>query len=318
MSWALSLKLKAFFTEKTFYYTLAPIAALSLAVILMLISILAWKSIPILDKEGLSFITKSAWRPSETNPSLEFYGILAPLLGTLYTSAIALALATPASLALAILTTEYAPEKARGLLEAITDLMVGVPTVIYGLWGAFILAPLLKKYVMNPLYNHFSFIPLFSKQPITGESILTAGVILAVMITPFMTGLIRESINMIPWSLREAVASLGATRFECIRVLMSLLKPAVIASALLGLGRAAGETIAVSLTIGNCYGISICLFTPSYTISSLIANQFPNAGFYHYMQSALYAAGLVMLLISIAFSVVGVKLLYRWRGVLHG
>ncbi len=312
------LKHKAFFTDKVFYYTLAPIAAVSLAVILALISVLTWKSIPILRREGLSFITTSSWNPSPSNPSLEFYGILAPLLGTIYTSLIALTLATPASLAIAVLSTEYAPERVKGFLEALTDLMVGIPTVVYGLWGAYVLAPLLMKYVMQPLYKHFSFIPLFSKPPVTGESILTAGVILAVMITPFMTGLIRESMNMIPWSLREAVASLGATRFECIRVLTGLLKPAIIAAALLGLGRAAGETIAVSLTIGNCYGISICMFTPSYTISSLIANQFPNAGFYHYMSSALYAAGLVMLLISIALSIAGVKLLCKWRCMVHG
>ncbi len=305
-------------SDRVFYYTLLPFGGIVLAVFILLLGVLAWKSVPILVREGASFFTKNIWKPSETSPSMEEYGILAPLLDTLYTSLIALVLATPASLLLALLTAEYAPIRLRGVLENIVDLMAGVPTVVYGLWGAFVVAPMLREYVMKPLHEHLGFLPLFSCEPISGQSVLTAGVVLAVMITPFMTGVIREAYSMIPFSLREALASIGATRLEMIRVLLSMMKPAIMAAGLLGLGRAAGETIAVSLTIGNSFSLSPCMLRPGYTISSLIANQFPNAGFYYYMTSALYASGLTLLLMGVLLNLVGLKLMWSWRERIHG
>lgn len=181
------------------------------------------------------------------------------------------------------------------------------------MWGAFILAPLLRDYVMVPLNNYLWFIPIFSCKPTTPSTMFTAGVVLAIMVTPFITSVIREAYESIPLSYREAALGIGATKYEYVKIMLSMIKPAILAAVLLGFGRAAGETVAVSMTMGNSFSLSTCLFEPGYTISSLIANQFGNAGFYHYMTYALFGAGLILLIIGLTLNSIGLYVLMRWR-----
>jgi len=218
----------------------------------------------------------------------------------------------PLSIGFAIFIVDYAPKKLKEPLIVATDIMAGLPTILYGIWGAFVLVPFLKRFVMEPLYEHFSFIPLFSYPPLTGYSYLSAGVLLAIMVTPFACAIIREAYRMIPQVYREGAFALGLTRFEATKVLLGYIKPSILAGLLLAFGRAIGETVAVSLVVGNTFNINPSLFAPGYTISSLIANQFGNAFIYKYMPSALFAAGLALFIIGLVVNVAGLLLLRRW------
>ncbi len=300
-------------SDKLFFYALIPFAFIIIAVFVLLFKVLIENSLPIFVREGISFITSNTWRPSENNPEAEYYGILSPIIGTLYTSIVALILATPASIALTIFINEFLPYRFRSLVVNLVEVMAGLPTILYGLWGAFILAPMLRDYVMSPLSNYLWFIPIFSCKPTTPSTIFTASIVLAIMVVPFITSIVREAYESIPLSYREAILGIGATKYEYTKIMLSMIKPAILAAILLGFGRVAGETVAVSLTIGNSFSVSACLFEPGYTISSLIANQFGNAGFYYYMTYALYGAGLILLIIGLLLNSAGLYVLMRWR-----
>ncbi|MDK2383532.1 MAG: ABC transporter permease subunit, partial [Candidatus Korarchaeota archaeon] len=187
------------------------------------------------------------------------------------------------------------------------------PTIIYGLWGLEVMIPLLRRWVMSPLHEHLDFIPLFACDPLSGASFLAAGLLLAVMIIPFMHGVIKEAYRQVPRTYKEAALSLGATRYEYFRIMVSLIRPAIIAAVLLGLGRAASETVAVALVVGNAFNISPCLFSPGYTISSLIANQFTEASFFPLMENVMFAGSLVLLALGMLFSGIGVVMMRRVR-----
>lgn len=304
--------------DRIFFYSLLPFASIVIAIFITLFISLVENSIPILLREGINFIISSKWRAVEGDPDSEFYGILSPLVGTLITSVTALLMALPLSISLALFISEYAPNPIRSVLSNLIEIMVGLPTVIYGLWGLFILAPFLRDYIMYPLHRYLWLIPLFASEPITPTTLFTASVVLAIMIVPFMAKLIAEAYRSIPIKYKEAALALGLTRFECCKTMLSLAKPAITAAALLGWGRAAGETIAVCMTIGNSFSPALSLFRPGYTVSSLIANQFPNAEFYHYMYSALYGAALILLLIGLIVNSIAMVLLVRWRRLVHG
>ncbi len=269
-------------------------------------------SLKIFEKEGLAIYFTNVWNAAEV-PEEEFYGVLAAIYGSIYTSVIAILIALPLSISYAIFIVDYAPRKIREWLIIASDIMAGLPTILYGIWGAFILVPFLKKYIMEPLYENFSFIPLFSYPPTTGFSYLSAGVLLGIMVTPFATAIIREAYRMIPHTYKEGLYSLGATRYEATKVLIKYIKPAIVAGTILAFGRAIGETVAVSLVIGNTFNIDISLFAPGYTISSLIANQFGNAFIYEYMVSALFAAGLSLFFIGLVINILALYILKRWR-----
>lgn len=304
--------------DRLFFYALLPFASITIAIFVTLFYYIMKNSIPIFLREGVDFISSSTWRATEGDPQSESYGILSPLLGTLITSVTALVIALPLSISLALFISEYAPKSVRHLLSSIIEVMVGLPTVIYGLWGLYVMAPVLRDYVMYPLHRYLWVVPLFSSNPVTITTVFTTSVVLAIMIVPFMAKLIAEAYDSIPVKYKEAALALGLTRYECSKTMLSLAKPAIIAAALLGWGRAAGETVAVSMTIGNSFSLSTSLFSPGYTISSLIANQFPNAGFYSYMHSALYGAALILLLIGLAVNSVAIAMLVRWRRMVHG
>ena len=296
-----------------FKISLLPFTALVFGIFALMLVVYFVASLPILQKEGMQIYTTNQWIAAEDDPEKEFYGVLAAIYGSLYTSVLAVLIALPLSISFAVFVVDYTPSRLKEPLIVATDVMAGLPTIIYGLWGALVLVPLLKELVMSPLYKHFSFIPLFSFEPSTGYSFLSAGVLLGIMVTPFASAIIREAYRMVPYTYREAVYSLGATKYEATRILIGYIKPAIVAGFLLAFGRAIGETVAVSLVVGNTFNIHPSLFAPGYTISSLIANQFGNAFIYKYMTSALFAAGLFLFVIGLAVNVLGILVLRRYR-----
>ncbi|XRO75852.1 phosphate ABC transporter permease subunit PstC [Methanocaldococcus sp. 28A] len=271
-----------------------------------------YNAIPAIKHFGIDLFIKNVWIAAE-EASKEVYGLAAPIWGSIYTATIAVLIALPLAIGYAIFVNDYAPKKLKFPLIIISDIMAGLPTIIYGIWGAFILVPLLRDYIMKFLYEHFSFIPLFNYPPLSGYSYLSAGVLLGIMVTPFAAAIIREAYAMIPSVYKEGLIALGATRYETTKVLIKYIRPAIISGLILAFGRALGETVAVSLVIGNSFNLTYKLFAPGYTISSLIANQFGNAALYEYMTSTLYAAGLVLFVIGLIVNLIGIYYLKRWR-----
>lgn len=289
---------------------LLPVVSIVFGIILLMLLVFTLNSIQIFQREGIAIYTTNIWKAGEVAEE-EFYGILAAIYGTIYTSTIAITISLPISIGLAVFVADLVPKKLKELLIIPTDIMAGLPTILYGIWGVFVLVPTLTE-LIKVLHGHFAFIPLFSYYNPTGFSYLSAGVLLAIMVTPFATSLIREAYMAIPNIYREAVYSLGLTRFEATKVLLSYIKPAIIAGTLLAFGRAVGETVAVSLVIGNAFNIDASLFAPGYTISSLIANQFGNAFAYELMPSALFSAGLALFAIGLVVNIAGLIVLKRW------
>lgn len=258
-------------------------ASLSIfAIILWIAGSLISQSLPSIRGFGTRFLTRPVWDEVQN-----VYGVLPFIFGTVYSSLIALLLAVPISLGSAIFLSELAPRWIRTPVTFLIELLAAIPSVIYGLWGIFVLLPFLRDHVMQPVANSPApGIPLigglFSGYAI-GPSMLAAGVILAVMITPYITAVARDILRAIPRSQREASYALGATRWETIqRVVVPYAKSGIIGAVILGLGRALGETMAVTMVIGNQApqtntGVSFALFDPGYTLSSALANKFTEA-----------------------------------------
>ncbi|MEM3870806.1 MAG: phosphate ABC transporter permease subunit PstC [Candidatus Korarchaeum sp.] len=299
--------------DRGFFLLLLPFASIVFVVFIALTYVVLSVSYPSISKFGTKLFTENVWRPSEAGEEFVRYGLLAPLYGTLVTSLIAATIALPLSLSTVYLVEELARSKLREVLSTTIDLMAGLPTVLYGLWGVEVMIPFIRDSLMTPLHSYLPWIPLFSCEPLSGASFLSAGILLAIMIIPFMHSLVQDAYRSIPRTYREAALSLGANRYEYFRIMLSMIKPAVIASLLLGLGRASSETVAVALVVGNSFNLSPCLFSPGYTIPSLIANQFSESNFYPYMQSALYAGGLVLLLLGVASSITGLIMMRKVR-----
>ena len=262
-----------------------------LIVIFLAVGAAAW---PALRESGLSFVTTSAWDPVNGE-----FGAAPALYGTVVSSLIALGIATPLALGSAIFLSEFSPSWLRQPVAFTVDLLAAIPSVIYGLWGIFILVPLLRDRVTPSLKDtlHLGATPLFSG-PNYGPSLLAAGLVLAIMILPYISAVTREVILAVPRSQREAALALGATRWEMIRdAVLPYARSGIAGGIMLGLGRALGETMAVTMLIGNRHEISASLLAPSYTMASLIANEFSEAtGDLHL--SALMAVGLVLLVVT--------------------
>jgi phosphate transport system permease protein len=258
---------------------------------------------PALREFGFGFLTSSNWDPVQHR-----FGAAPAIFGTLVTSIIALIIATPLALGVAIFLSEYAPRWLRQPVAFLVDLLAAIPSVVYGLWGIFVLLPLLRVHVMPFLRDtlHLGATPLFSG-PAYGPSMLAAGLILAIMVLPYISSVSREVLLAVPRSQREAALALGATRWETIqKAVLPFAKSGIIGGIILGLGRALGETMAVTMLIGNTHTISASLFAPAYTMASLIANEFSEAsGDLHL--SALMAVGFVLLVITLI-----VNALARW------
>ena len=299
--------------DKLLYYSLFPFAAIVIATFILLFAVISYTSAPAIKEYGWKLFTSSAWSPSEMGPESSKYGLLSPLYGTLVSSIIAVILAFPVTISAVLVIEDYAPPRTRDLVGSLIEVMAGLPTIVYGLWGLEILAPLLKVHVYSPLHQLLGFIPLFSCRPFSGYNILTAGILLTIMVLPYMVAVARDSYRSIPMIYREAALAIGANRYEYAKIMMGMIKPGLIASALLGFGRAAGETVAVALVIGNVPLISSCILKPGYTISSLIANQFSMAPLYPYMMNVLFTGGLILLMIGVIANTVAVIMISKSR-----
>lgn len=287
-------------TERTLdsgFVWLTRIFALSVAgVLIWTIVEVAIESVPAIREFGLSFVTQSAW-----NPVNQEYGALPMVYGTLVSSAIALLLAVPLGVGTAIfLTEDFIPKSIRTVLVFMVELLAAIPSVVYGLWGIFVLIPLLLP-LEQFLYQNFSWIPLFSTPPV-GPGMLPAGIILTIMILPIITAISRDSMASLPPDLRQASLGLGATRWETIfRVLVPAAFSGIVGGIMLGLGRAMGETMAVTMLIGNSNDLNFSLLAPANTIASLLANQFAEAS--GLQVAALMYAGLILFVLTLVVNV---------------
>jgi phosphate transport system permease protein len=243
-------------------------------------------------KFGFTFLVKSVW-----DPVRDEYGALPVIYGTVVSSLLALLLAVPLSLGTALFITDICPRRLRSLLSTCVEMLAAIPSVIYGLWGIFVMVPFLRIYVAPWLRKYLGWTGFF-EGPMFGVSMLAAGVILAIMILPIIASITREVIMAVPQQQREAAMALGATRWEMLRVaVLRNARTGIFGAVVLGLGRAMGETMAVTMVIGNTPQISRSLFAPGYTLASVMANQFSEAvGAIH--TSALVELGLVLFVVS--------------------
>ena len=242
---------------------------------------------------GFKFFTRSDWDPVN-----ESFGALPFIYGTLVSSLVALIIAVPLSVGVAVFTTEMCPKIFRGPLSFFVELLAAIPSVIYGLWAIFVLVPILSKYVGPALQKSLGWSGLF-EGPIYGYSMLAAGIILAIMIVPIISSITREVLMVVPQHQREGVLALGATRWEMIRVgVLRNARAGIVGGIILGLGRALGETMAVTMVIGNRPEIAKSLYAPGYTMASVLANEFSEATGNVYL-SALIEIGLALFLVTI-------------------
>ncbi|HJO93835.1 MAG TPA: phosphate ABC transporter permease subunit PstC [Victivallales bacterium] len=273
----------------------------SLAVLLLIVVIGIFVSLiimswPAIEKFGIGFIWGSSW-----NPVTENFGALTAILGTIITSFVAIVIAVPLSFCIAVFLTQIAPKKVSAVFSQVIELMAAVPSIIYGMWGLFVFAPIMAQYVQPFLINTFQNVPvlnfIFGGFPM-GIGVFTAGVILAMMIIPLISSVIRDVVNTSPAVLKEASYSTGSTRFEYVfKVLLPYCKNGILGAVILGLGRALGETMAVTFVIGNSHGFFKGLFMPGTTISATIANEFTEALGKIY-PAALIELGLVLFVIT--------------------
>jgi phosphate transport system permease protein len=279
------------------------IPALVIAIALA-VFVAAW---PAFSKLGLSIITTSDWDVAGGH-----FGAAPALFGTLVSSAVALIIATPLAIGIAIFLSEFSPLWLRQPIGFLVDLLAAIPSVVYGLWGIFVLIPLLRTSVMPFLRDtlHLGSTPFFTG-PAYGPSMLAAGIILAIMALPYISSVSREVLMAVPRSQREAALALGATRWEMIRdAVIPYAKSGIIGGIMLGLGRALGETMAVTMVIGNRAEISASLFAPGYTMASLIANEFSEATNDLHL-SALMAVGAILFVITLIINAIARWLVWR-------
>lgn len=293
------------------YVILTTTFALCVPLLLILIAIAigaaAW---PAFRVAGFSFLTSSEW-----NVSAGQFGAAPAIFGTVVSSIIALVLATPLALGSAIFLSEFAPRWLQQPVGFLIDLLAAIPSVVYGLWGIFVMIPLLRNHVMPFLRDtlHLGATPFFSG-PAYGPSMLAAGVILAIMVLPYISAVSREVLRAVPRSQREAALALGATRWETIRdAVIPFARSGIVGGIILGLGRALGETMAVTMVIGNRAEISASLLAPGYTMASLIANEFSEATNDMHL-SALMAVGAVLFLITIIVNAIARWLVWSVSG----
>lgn len=246
---------------------------------------------------GWQFFFRSEWDPVN-----EQFGAWPFVYGTLVSSLLALILAVPLALGVAVFITEMCPRSLKGILAFTTELLAAIPSVIYGLWAIFVLVPLLRQYLEPFLGRYFGWTGLFEGTPY-GVGMLAAGIILAIMVVPIISSITREVMTAVPQQQREAVLALGATRWEMIRTgVLRNARAGILGAVILGLGRALGETMAVTMVIGNRPEITRSLFAPGYTMASVIANEFSEATSDTYL-SALVEIGLALFLVTIIVNI---------------
>jgi phosphate transport system permease protein len=268
---------------------LLTLGAATIPVLLLFLVFELWKGARLaMAKFGFDFITTSVW-----DPVAEQFGAFPLIFGTLVSSLVALVIAVPLSLGVAIYLTEFAPKSIRQPVAFLISLLAAIPSVVYGLWGIFVLIPVLRKSVFPLLRDVLGFLPLF-QGPIYGPSMLAAGIILAIMVMPYVMSVSREVLMAVPNTQREASLALGATRWEAvITTVLPYARSGIIGAVILGLGRALGETMAVTMLIGNRHEIAASLFAPGYTMAAAIANEFSEAVGDMHLSALAYVAFLL-------------------------
>ncbi|HCA16417.1 MAG: phosphate ABC transporter permease subunit PstC [Alcaligenes sp.] len=257
---------------------------------------------------GFSFLWTNNWDPVNNE-----YGALVPIAGTLLTSLIALCIAVPVSFGIAMFLTELSPAWLRRPLGTAIEMLAAIPSIIYGMWGLFVFVPLFQTYVQPNLISLFEGVPLLGQifaGPPFGIGVFTAGLILSIMVIPFITAVMRDVFELVPPMLKESAYGLGSTTWEVMwRVVLPFTKNGVIGGIMLGLGRALGETMAVTFVIGNSFNLPNSLFSPSNSIASALANEFNEAG--GMQKSALLELGLILFLITTVVLAISKLLLLR-------
>lgn len=285
---------------------LVKLAAASLILLLGAIGVfLFWRAWPAISAFGWWFVVTSEW-----DPVRDVYGALPVIFGTVMSSLLAMVIATPLSIGIALFLNELAPRRLANFVGFLIEMLAAIPSVVYGLWGIFVLAPWLRTTVEPFLGKYFGFLPFFSGPPY-GVGMMAAGIILAIMVTPTISSISREVFKAIPRSHREAALALGATRWET--MVISVLKSAktgIMGAMILGLGRALGETMAVTMVIGNRADISLSLFAPAQTMASVVANEYAEATSSTHL-AALAEVGLVLFLVT--FFINAFARLLVWR-----
>lgn len=284
------------FADALFFNLTRAFAAITLALLVGIVLSLTWSALPSIKEFGFGFLTSSDW-----NPPAEKFGALVPMYGTIVTSLIALVVALPISFGIALFLTELSPTWLRRPLGIAIELLAGIPSIVYGIWGLLVFAPIFGEYVQPFLANTLGRVPfvgsLFSGAPL-GIGILAAGIILAIMIIPFVTSVMRDVFELVPPMLKESAYGLGSTTWEVTwKVVLPYTKVGVIGGIMLGLGRALGETMAITFVIGNAHRLSASLFAPGNSIASALANEFTEAVGDLYT-SALIELGLILFLIT--------------------
>ncbi len=306
----LAKSLAGFKLRDTTFHLLTLAAAWAVLILLGgVIASLVLGSMPAFKAFGLNFLTTEAW-----NPVTEKFGAMAPVYGTIVTSLIAMAIAVPSALGIAIFLTELCPFVLRRPIGIAIELLAGIPSIIFGIWGLFVMAPFLQEHVQPRLIAAFADVPVLSRLfagPPYGIGVLTAGIILAVMVLPIVTSISRDVFDTVPPVLKEAAYAVGCTTWEVLRsIVIPYTRVGLLGGVMLGLGRALGETMAVTFVIGNAHRIAPSLLAPGTTISATIANEFTEAVGDIYT-SALIALGLILFVITFIILAISRYMLMR-------
>lgn len=273
--------------DKVFHTILITFAASIVVIFAAMVYMMVWNSIPTIKEFGSGFITGVDWKPAS-----RIFGAMPFIYGTVVSSLIALIIAVPISLGIAVFLVEHAPKNIAPTVSFMVELLAAIPSVVYGLWGIFVLAPFIRNYLGAFLQHYFGWLPLFQGR-LSGIGMLTGGIIMAIMITPIITAVVRDILDVVPNAQREAAFALGATKWETTKIVLENASSGIAGAVILGLGRALGETMAVTMVIGNSPQISVSLFEPAYTIASVLAANFAEATEELYL-SALIQMSLVL------------------------
>src|SRR5216117_167671 len=294
-----------FRSDRIYQRTLTAFALSLPLLILVILGVLLVSALPAIKAFGPSFLWTSAW-----DPIAEVYRAAPMIFGTIASSLLALVLAVPLALSVAIFLTEFSPRWLRQPVAFLVELLAAIPSVVYGTWGIFVLIPFLRGHVVPPLKAIFGWTP-FLQGVFCGNSLLAGGIILAIMIVPYIAAVSREVLLAVPGSQREAALAMGATRWEAVwSAVLPYGRAGVIGGVMLGLGRALGETMAVTMVIGNRHDIGASLLQPGYTMAAALANEFSEATTGMYL-AALFEVGLVLFVITVTVNALARLLVWR-------
>jgi phosphate transport system permease protein len=296
--------------DQLFQFLIRASALALLVIVLSMVVVMTRAALPSIRAFGWKFLYTSIW-----DPVAEHFGALPLIYGTIVSSVLALVIAVPLGIGAAVFLSELAPTWLSPSVSFLIELLAAIPSVVYGLWGIFVLAPWLRTWVQPALGSTLGFLPLFQGPPY-GVGMLAAGLILAIMIVPFIIAVSREVLLAVPNTQREAALALGATRWETTRIaVLRYARSGLVGAILLGLGRALGETMAVTMVIGNRAEISASLFAPGYTMASMIANEFAEATSDLYL-SALIEVGLLLMVVTVIVNALARLLVWSVGGAM--